>query len=133
MLARREAPAPYPGFGYVRELDGTQFGVILLIFSTQYEGGNVHVQYTISSRYVDQRYRAHASFSSPRLFTARRIVPTLQLAYRRAGQDFARFAGPIGRTLMRCGSLFSRRRDRTVTAVRGQVYSESWMEIFRGT
>ena len=44
MLARREAPAPYPRFGYVLEFDGAQIGVIVLIFSTQNAGGDAHVQ-----------------------------------------------------------------------------------------
>ena len=204
-LARRETPAPYPRFGYVLELDGTQIGVILLIFSTQNAQGKAHVRCNISSWYVDPRYRAYASLliaaavrhkdvtyvnispavhtwpvieaqgftcycfgeimafpalsppvantcvhefdtrrdygptlseeerdilvahvdygclayivtekrkASPFAFLPRRslrgIVPTLQLVYCRDVRDFARFAGPIGRALMRRGSLFVR-------------------------
>ena len=204
-LARRETPASYPRFGYMLELDGTQIGVILLIFSMQNARGKAHVRCNISSWYVDQRYRAYASLliaaavrhkdvtyvnispavhtwpvieaqgftrycfgeimafpalspwvantcvrefdarhdygptlseeerdilvahvdygclayvvtenrkASPFVFLPRRslsgIVPTLQLVYRRDVRDFARLAGPIGRALMRRGSLFIR-------------------------
>jgi hypothetical protein len=204
-LAKREIPAHYPRFGYVLELDGTQIGVILLIFSTQNARGKAHIRCNISSWYVDPRYRAYASlliaaavrhkdvtyvnispavhtwpvieaqgftcycsgeivafpalgppvantcvheFDSrrdygptlseeerdilvaqgdygglayivtenrkaiPFAFLPRRglrgIVPMLQLVYCRDVRDFARFAGPIGRALMRRGSLFVR-------------------------
>ena len=60
-LAKREIPAPYPRFGYVLELDGTQIGVILLIFSTQNGRDKAHIRCNISSWYVDPRYRAYAS------------------------------------------------------------------------
>ena len=72
-------------------------------------------------------------FSSPRVFTERRIVPTLQLVYRHAVQDFARLAGPIGRAATRRGSLFSPRRGRTVAGVGGQAYSGSCTEIIQET
>lgn len=204
-LARRETPAPYPRFGYMLEADGTQVGVILLIFSTQYGRGEQQVRCNISSWYADPRYRGYASlliaaavrhkhvtyvnispgadtgpvieaqgFSrycfgeimaipalslpvpdtcvrefdachdhglalgeeerdillshigygclayvvtekskvNPFVFLPRRIlrglVPTLQLVYCRDVRDFARYAGPIGRALMRHGHLFVR-------------------------
>jgi hypothetical protein len=61
-------------------------------------------------------------FSSPQLFAARRIVPTLQFVNRRAVQDFACFVGPIGRAVTRRGSLFSPRRGRTIAGIGGQAY-----------
>src|SRR5450631_1471524 len=60
-LAQRETPSSYPRFGYLLELDGTQIGLILLIFSMRHTQGKAHVRCNISSWYVDPRYRAYAS------------------------------------------------------------------------
>ena len=230
-LARRETPAPYPRFGYVLELDGTQIGVILLIFSTQNARGKAHVRCNISSWYVDPRYRAYASLliaaavrhkdvtyvnispaihtwpvieaqgftcycsgeimafpalsppvantcvhefdtrrdygptlseeerdilvahvdygclayivtekrkAIPFAFLPRRslrgIVPTLQLVYCRDVRDFARFAGPIGRALMRRGSLFVRLDAAgPLPGLVGKYIPDRGTEIFQGT
>jgi hypothetical protein len=63
-LAQREAPAPYPRFGYLLEVDDAPVGVILLIFSTQRDERGLHVRCNISSWYVKYLYRGYASLLS---------------------------------------------------------------------
>jgi hypothetical protein len=201
-LARREAPAAYPRFGYVLEDNGDLVGVLLLIFSTLYARGEAYVRCNGSGWYIDPAYRGYASLllsatlryggvtytnldpskhtwpiieaqgftryssgqvlacpalnsrvanscvhpfdighdygpalrederdilvahagygclayvvaergeASPFVFLPRRLrgfVPAAKLAYCRDVRDFVRFAGPIGRALMRRGIPF---------------------------
>ncbi len=60
-LARRDAPAAYPRFGYLLEHDGAPVGVILMIFTTWGPEGKTRTRCNISSWYVDERYRGYAS------------------------------------------------------------------------
>jgi hypothetical protein len=60
-LAHRDAPAGYPRFGYMLEIDGAPVGVILLIFSHWRERGEARVRCNLSSWYVDPSYRGYAS------------------------------------------------------------------------
>jgi hypothetical protein len=61
-LARREAPAAFPRFGYVLEDNGTPVGVLLLIFATLHARGEAYVRCSGSGWYVDPAYRGYASF-----------------------------------------------------------------------
>lgn len=57
-LARRDAPADYPRFGYLLEHEGAPVGVILMIFTRL---GADKVRCNISSWYVEEAYRGYAS------------------------------------------------------------------------
>ncbi len=60
-LARRDAPALYPRFGYLLEHEGAPVGVILTIFCEWGQHGATHTRCNISSWYVDQAFRGYAS------------------------------------------------------------------------
>jgi hypothetical protein len=60
-LARHEAPAAYPRFGYVLEDNGTPVGVVLLIIATLRARGEAYVRCNGSGWYVDPAYRGYAS------------------------------------------------------------------------
>ncbi|UZX13087.1 GNAT family N-acetyltransferase [Methylocystis sp. MJC1] len=57
-LARRDAPAGYPRFGYLLEHEGAPVGVILMIFT---QLGADKIRCNISSWYVEEAYRGYAS------------------------------------------------------------------------
>ncbi len=60
-LARRDAPASYPRFGYMLESDGAAVGVILMIFTTWRGNGEERTRCNISSWHVEPLYRGYAS------------------------------------------------------------------------
>lgn len=61
-LAQRDAPAPYPRFGYLLEFEGAAVGVIVLIFSARSMNNETHIKCNISSWYVEPTHRGYASF-----------------------------------------------------------------------
>jgi hypothetical protein len=229
-LARREAPAAYPRFGYVLEQDGMYVGVILLIFSRQNAQGKAQVKCNVSTWYVDPCHRAYASLliasairhkevtyvnispavhtwptieaqgfrcycsgeiiaipalsppvahtrvqefdtshdygpalskeerdvlvahtgygclcyivieqgkANPFAFLPRRsfggILPTLQLVYCRDVRDFARLAGPFGRTLISRGNLFVRLdAEAALPGLAGKYFRDRGRRYFKG-
>lgn len=60
-LARRDAPADYPRFGYMLEQNGAPVGVILTIFWTRRVQGQTRTRCNISSWFVDPHCRGYAS------------------------------------------------------------------------
>jgi hypothetical protein len=60
-LARRDAPAQYPRFGYMLDCGDRPVGVVLMIFSLSDIGGEAKARCNISSWYVDPLYAGHAS------------------------------------------------------------------------
>ena len=59
--AGREAPAGYPRFGYMLDNEGRAVGVLLLLYSSRSDGGDVAIQCNLSSWYVDPAFRGYAS------------------------------------------------------------------------
>jgi len=59
--AGREAPDGYPRFGYMLDNDGRAVGVLLLLYSSRSDGGDVAIQCNLSSWYVDPAFRSYAS------------------------------------------------------------------------
>jgi hypothetical protein len=59
--AFREAPDGYPRFGYMLDNDGRAIGVLLLLYSSRSDGGDVAIQCNLSSWYVDPAFRGYAS------------------------------------------------------------------------
>jgi len=59
--AFREAPDGYPRFGYMLDNDGRAVGVLLLLYSSRSDGGDVAIQCNLSSWYVDPAFRGYAS------------------------------------------------------------------------
>jgi hypothetical protein len=66
-----------------------------------------HVDYGCVAIIATEQGKANPFAFLPRR-SFRGILPTLQLVYCRNVRDFARLAGPIGRTLIKRGSLFVR-------------------------
>ena len=60
-LARRDAPAQYPRFGYMLDCGDRPVGVVLMIFSLSDIAGEAKARCNISSWYVDPLYAAYAS------------------------------------------------------------------------
>jgi hypothetical protein len=59
--AGREVPDGYPRFGYMLDNDGRAVGVLLLLYSSRSDGGDVAIQCNLSSWYVDPAFRGYAS------------------------------------------------------------------------
>jgi hypothetical protein len=57
-LASHPTPADYPRYGYLLEADGKPVGVILLIFTAIPDSAGTKIQCSVSSWYVDPKYRA---------------------------------------------------------------------------
>jgi hypothetical protein len=59
-LSRRAVPEGYPRYGYVIESDGKFVGIMILIFSTVWEGGTAKIRCNGSGIYVDPDFRFYA-------------------------------------------------------------------------
>jgi hypothetical protein len=59
-LRTRQAPQAYPRYGYLLESGGEVVGVILLIFTEMYEGGERWLRANVSSWYVRPAFRSFA-------------------------------------------------------------------------
>jgi hypothetical protein len=59
-LSRRSVPEGFPRYGYVIESDGRFVGVMILIFSTIWEGGAARIRCNGSGIYVDPAFRFYA-------------------------------------------------------------------------
>ena len=59
--AGREAPDGYPRFGYMLDNDGRAVGVLLLLYTSRGDGGDVAIQCNLSSWYVEPAFRGYAS------------------------------------------------------------------------
>lgn len=60
-LAKRDAPAGYPRYGYMIEEGGRAVGVLLMIFSQWPDGDALRKRCNISSWYVEPDFRGYAS------------------------------------------------------------------------
>ncbi len=58
--AAREVPNGYPRFGYMLDNDGMPVGVLLLLYTSRIDGGEVAIQCNLSSWYVDPAFRNYA-------------------------------------------------------------------------
>ena len=59
-LGKRSLPAELPRYGFVIESDDKMVGVLLMIFSTMWEGGKVKTRCNVSSWYVEKEFRGYA-------------------------------------------------------------------------
>jgi hypothetical protein len=78
-LSERSAPAGFPKFGYVLEVDERLVGVILLIFSSRVAGGVETVRCNVASWYVEPEFRGFATLLVRRAL-ARKDVTYLNLS-----------------------------------------------------
>jgi hypothetical protein len=60
-LGTRSSPAGFPKYGYALEIDGKLVGILILIFSSVWNGGVEKIRCNVSSWYVDPAYRSYAS------------------------------------------------------------------------
>jgi hypothetical protein len=58
--AAREIPNGYPRFGYMLDCDGLPVGVLLLLYASRNDGGEMAVYCNLSSWYVDPAFRNYA-------------------------------------------------------------------------
>jgi hypothetical protein len=58
--AARQVPNGYPRFGYLLDLDGAAVGVLLLLYTSRSDGGDVAIQCNLSSWYVEPAFRNYA-------------------------------------------------------------------------
>jgi hypothetical protein len=65
-LSRRAVPEGYPRYGYVIESDGKLVGIMILIFSTVWDGGTAKVRCNGSGIYVDPEFRFYAPLLTSR-------------------------------------------------------------------
>jgi hypothetical protein len=59
-LGKRSLPAELPRYGFLIESDGKPVGVLLMIFSRIWEGGEVKTRCNVSSWYVEKEFRGYA-------------------------------------------------------------------------
>jgi hypothetical protein len=59
-LSRRKVPSGYPRYGYTIESDGKLVGVIIMIFSTIWNGAKASIRCNGSSLYIDPNFRIYA-------------------------------------------------------------------------
>jgi hypothetical protein len=58
--AARQIPDGYPRFGYMLDHDGRAVGVLLLLYTSRIDGGEVAIQCNLSSWYVEPAFRNYA-------------------------------------------------------------------------
>jgi hypothetical protein len=73
-LRRRSVPEGFPRYGYVIEGDGKLVGVMLLIFSTIWEGGKARIRCNGSGIYVDPAFRCYASLLTSRAMKYKNVT-----------------------------------------------------------
>jgi hypothetical protein len=65
-LSRRRVPEGFPRYGYVIKSDGKFVGIMILIFSTVWEGGKARIRCNGSGVYVDPAFRFYAPLLTSR-------------------------------------------------------------------
>jgi hypothetical protein len=73
-LRCRSVPEGFPRYGYVIEGDGKLVGVMLLIFSTIWEGGKARIRCNGSGIYVDPAFRCYASLLTSRAMKYKNVT-----------------------------------------------------------
>jgi hypothetical protein len=58
--AVRDVPDGYPRFGYMLDNDGQPVGVLLLLYASRINGGEIAIQCNLSSWYVEPAFRNYA-------------------------------------------------------------------------